>query len=99
MPNLRQQKVKEIMSMPPKWPLYGDPASHDPWTLIYGEPMTDKYNDPIHLRPNAEDRRILNAIREYLSNLTKQPVFDTAAIRYLLRDWEERQNEKSNQKE
>ena len=25
MPNLRQQKVKEIMSTPPKWPLYGDP--------------------------------------------------------------------------
>ena len=43
----------------------------------------------IHFRPNADDRRILNKIREHLSKLTKQPVFDTAAIRYALRDWEE----------
>ncbi len=41
MTNIRQQKVDEILSTPPKWPLYGDPASHDPWPLIYGEPMND----------------------------------------------------------
>ncbi len=55
-------------------------------------------NIDIHFRPNDEDRRILHAIREYLSKLTMQPVFDTAAIRYALRSWEE-SNDKSKQKE
>ncbi len=46
-------------------------------------------NIDIHFRPNDEDRRILDAIRKYLSKLTMQPVFDTAAVRYAIRFWEE----------
>ena len=51
-------------------------------------------HDPINFRPNAEDRRILDKLRAYLTKATKQQSFDTAAIRYLLRDWEEKQEEK-----
>lgn len=51
-------------------------------------------NDPINFRPNTEDRRILDKLRAYLTKITKQTAFDTAAIRYLLRDWDEKQEEK-----
>ena len=52
-----------------------------------------KYNDPINLRPNDEDRRILDKLKAYLARLTKQQAGNTAAIRYALRFWEEKQNE------
>ncbi len=51
-------------------------------------------NDPINFRPNDQDRRILDKIKTYLTKATKQQSFDTAAIRYLLRDWDEKQEEK-----
>ena len=50
-------------------------------------------NKDIHFRPKDEDRRIMDKLREYLSKLTKQPVFDTAAIRYALRFWEEHKDD------
>ena len=50
-------------------------------------------HDPINFRLNADDRKILDKIKAYLSKLTKQPVFDTAAIRYALRFWEEHKDD------
>jgi hypothetical protein len=44
-------------------------------------------NDPINFRPNQEDRAIIDKIKEFLSRVTKQEAFDTAAIRYALRYW------------
>ncbi len=55
-------------------------------------------NDPINFRLNDEDRKILDKIKTHLAKLTMQPVFDTAAIRYALRSWNE-SNDKSKQKE
>ena len=51
------------------------------------------YHNPISLRPNDEDRRILDKLIAYLGKLTKQEVFDTAAIRFALRFWEEHEDE------
>ncbi len=51
-------------------------------------------SNDVHFRPNKDDRRILDKIKTYLTKATKQQSFDTAAIRYLLRDWEEKQEEK-----
>ena len=42
-------------------------------------------HDPINFRLNDEDRKILDKIKAYLSKLTMQPVFDTAAVRYAIR--------------
>ena len=55
--------------------------------------MTPKqvYNNPIIFRPNDEDRRIIDKLKAYLARLTKQEVFNTAAIRFALRYWDERQ--------
>ncbi len=55
-------------------------------------------HDPINFRLNDEDRRILDKIKAHLAKLTMQPVFDTAAVRYALRSWEE-SNDKPKQKE
>jgi hypothetical protein len=52
-----------------------------------------QYNNPINLRPNDEDLRILAKIKAYLTRVTKQTAFDTAAIRYALRFWEEEHKE------
>jgi protein-arginine kinase activator protein McsA len=52
-----------------------------------------QYHDPVNLRPNDEDRRILDKLKAYLSKLTKQQAFDTAAIRYALRFWEEKNDD------
>ena len=50
-----------------------------------------EYNNPITFRPNDEDRRLLDKLKAYLAKLTKQEVFDTAAIRFALRYWDERE--------
>ena len=60
--------------------------------------MNDKYNDPIHLRPNAEDRRIIDRILTWLSSQTGMDYSNkhAAAIRKALSvtdEWLDREEE------
>ena len=93
MPNLFKQFVAEQMVRPKQWPIYPKTQGPmlDPYTGdLIGEHMKE-YNNPICLRPNDEDRRLLDKLKAYLARLTKQEVFDTAAIRFALRYWDERE--------
>ncbi len=55
--------------------------------LLEEERMNDKYNDPLHFRPNDEDMDIINAIKSHLAKSTLVKPTDTFAFRYLLRYW------------
>jgi hypothetical protein len=54
-------------------------------------------NNPIAFRPNDEDLRILDAIRSYLTGVTKFQTYYNGAIRHALRVWEEDNLKKRDQ--
>ena len=56
----------------------------------YGLPggnMTDKYNDPIHLRPDEDDAFIMDAISKYISRVMLVKSGPSIIIRHALRFW------------
>ncbi len=53
--------------------------------------MSDKYNEPVHFRPNDDDARIMTRIRDLLTDLIGIETTnraETAVIRHALRDWD-----------
>ncbi len=58
--------------------------------------MSDKYNEPVHFRPNDEDTRIMKRIRDLLADLIGIETTnraETAVIRHALRFWDKNNRE------